>query len=496
MPSHIVATAEGVTVAGPAIVSKPAVSARRRAGSPWTARLAAAVGRFVAGLSATSWLTLDAILLLSCLAASYGVFPPFDAETTPHASLWESFTVFLLCFTAVSLVFGLYDSQTLASRARILARSVVAVLGTTVLSYTVIYVLMYATISRRTAALSMAIYFIGICSTRLAACWAVHRLRRKLLVVGAPSLLDSFENAKGEGHLSEYDFVGFASANGCSEEVRNDKRYLGRITACCDRIEEFGVTDIVVAAHESRAPDIMEWVVRSLQRRCRLTDEATFYEKATGQILVDELTPSWFISADIRVHCDRQAMLKRTIDVLTAAVALIVALPLWPVIALLIKLEDGGPVLYSQTRVGQNGKTFRLYKFRTMRADAENGKSVWAAPDDPRATRVGRILRKSRLDELPQLYNILFGQMSFVGPRPERPDFARQIENHVPFFAERHLVKPGLTGWAQISYPYGASIADAKRKLQFDLYYLKHMSIELDLTILLRTLGTFLRGSR
>jgi lipopolysaccharide/colanic/teichoic acid biosynthesis glycosyltransferase len=158
-------------------------------------------------------------------------------------------------------------------------------------------------------------------------------------------------------------------------------------------------------------------------------------------------------------------------------------------------MADGGPVLYSQDRVGENGQIFKLYKFRTMRPDAENGKSVWCSPNDPRVTGVGRFLRKTRLDELPQLYNVLVGQMSLVGPRPERPDIVEELCRKIPYYAERHLVKPGITGWAQISYHYGSSVEDAKRKLQYDLYYLKHMSFELDMIIVFRTAGTFLRGA-
>jgi lipopolysaccharide/colanic/teichoic acid biosynthesis glycosyltransferase len=159
-------------------------------------------------------------------------------------------------------------------------------------------------------------------------------------------------------------------------------------------------------------------------------------------------------------------------------------------------LQDRGPVLYAQRRVGQGGRPFTLYKFRTMAVDAEAHGCVWARQDDPRVTPLGRWLRQTRMDELPQLWNILCGDMSMVGPRPERPDFVEPLSRLIPFYQERHLVKPGLTGWAQISYRYGASVSDARRKLQYDLYYIKHMSVELDLIILLRTFGTLLLGTR
>ena len=260
------------------------------------------------------------------------------------------------------------------------------------------------------------------------------------------------------------------------------------------KLRDVGVLDIVVGASAARDPSVMDWIVPSLQAGCRVTNEAIFYEKATGQILVDEITPYWFLFADLKVHCDEQAMFKRVVDLTTAVVGLCLSAPLWLLIALAIKLGDRGPVFYYQDRVGQHGKPFRLYKFRTMRTDAEDGKSVWASPNDPRVTRVGRFLRRSRLDELPQLVNVLVGHMSIVGPRPERPDIVDELCEKIPYYSERHLVKPGVTGWAQISFRYGASVEDSKRKLQFDLYYLKQMSFELDMIILFRTAGTFLRG--
>jgi exopolysaccharide biosynthesis polyprenyl glycosylphosphotransferase len=301
--------------------------------------------------------------------------------------------------------------------------------------------------------------------------------------------------AKAGGLLHEYRLMGYATTDEDTSTSTDGSDYVGTVANQFSNLGPLGVTDIVVSDNVARDPHVMEWVVPCLQRGCRVTNQAIFYEKATGQILVDEITPSWFLFADLKVHCDERATLKRLMDLLIAGIGLCLSAPLWPLIALVVKLCDGGPVFYVQDRVGRNGKTFKLYKFRTMRPDAENGKSLWCSPNDPRVTRVGRVLRLTRLDELPQLYNVAIGQMSIVGPRPERPDIVRELSEKVPYYAERHLVKPGITGWAQISFRYGSSIEDAKRKLQFDLYYLKHMSFELDLNILFRTVGTFLRGA-
>jgi sugar transferase (PEP-CTERM system associated) len=220
---------------------------------------------------------------------------------------------------------------------------------------------------------------------------------------------------------------------------------------------------------------------------------ASVYEKYTGKIAVENLRPSWFIFSSGFKHTRAQAAIKRTVDIIAATVGLIVAVPLMAVAAVLVKLTSTGPVLYSQLRVGQHGRVFLIRKFRSMRHNAEalTG-AVWAVTNDDRLTPIGGFLRRSRIDELPQLWNVLVGDMSLVGPRPERPEFVEDLAQQIQFYGQRHVVKPGLTGWAQIRYRYGASMEDALEKLQYDLYYLKHMSIALDTFIILSTLKTVL----
>ncbi|MFQ5413492.1 MAG: exopolysaccharide biosynthesis polyprenyl glycosylphosphotransferase [Phycisphaerae bacterium] len=453
------------------------------------------LGRLVSGLPTSTWLLVDLGFLTAALSTAYWMFPPLHVVATPHVALWQALAVLAFALIIASLVFGLYERETITSRSRIVARMVLTTGAATVIGYAIIYVVMYSTVSRRAAAAAMAMFLASGVSMRLCACWAIHKVRRGLLVVGPRSLFESFEEAQLRGLLCEYTLIGYVSTGTATDDRSADPYHFGTIADCSARMQRPGVTDVVVGEHAARDPRVRDGMLPWLQQGLRVTNEATFYEKATGQILVDEITPSWFLFADLKVHCDDRATLKRLMDLSASLLGLCLTAPLWPIIALAIKLDDGGPVLYAQKRVGQNGRVFRLYKFRTMRPGAENGKSVWASPDDPRVTRVGRILRRTRLDELPQLYNILLGQMSVVGPRPERPDIVDELREKLPFYAERHLVKPGLTGWAQISFRYGASIEDAKRKLQFDLYYLKHASFELDLMILLRTAGTFLRGA-
>ena len=227
-------------------------------------------------------------------------------------------------------------------------------------------------------------------------------------------------------------------------------------------------------------------------------DATSLYERVTGKIAVDNLKPSWMIfNAGFDVS-PGLLLQKRILSILVSSVLLLVFSPLILIIMLLIKLDSHGPIFHRQERVGKDGKVFTVWKFRSMRADAETESGpVWATPGDPRVTRVGRILRRTRLDELPQLYNIFRGDMSLVGPRPERPHFVSELASMIPYYHLRHAVKPGLTGWAQINYEYGNSVRDAVEKLQYDLFYIKHMSWLLDAIIILQTIKTVLvrRGS-
>jgi sugar transferase (PEP-CTERM system associated) len=223
------------------------------------------------------------------------------------------------------------------------------------------------------------------------------------------------------------------------------------------------------------------------------------YEEYTGKIAVENLRPSWLIFSSGFRKTKVLLAAKRTLDIAGALVGLIIGLPIMLLVAVLVRLSSPGPVLYQQERVGLNGRVFRIRKFRSMCADAEaKTGAVWSTANDPRVTRVGRFLRLTRLDELPQLWNVLRGDMSIVGPRPERPEFVSDLTEQIPFYGQRHVVKPGLTGWAQVRYTYGASVEDTIQKLQYDLYYIKNLSIALDLVIVIETLKIVIlrRGAR
>lgn len=229
----------------------------------------------------------------------------------------------------------------------------------------------------------------------------------------------------------------------------------------------------------------------------QIHDLAEFYEHQFRRIPVLYIADSWFVVAQgfTLIHHDIQLKVKRLLDLLISSALLILASPLMVVTGLMIWLADGRPVFYSQARVGKNGTVFSIHKFRSMISSAEASGSRWAEPDDPRVTRLGRYLRRLRIDELPQLLNILVGDMSFVGPRPERREFTEMLEQEIPYYELRLIVKPGLTGWAQVMYPYGASVSDAKNKLEYDLYYIKNYSLAMDLYVALRTLRVVLSSA-
>jgi sugar transferase (PEP-CTERM system associated) len=265
-------------------------------------------------------------------------------------------------------------------------------------------------------------------------------------------------------------------------------------------VPERKVSLIVVALDDQRGRLPVDELLRCRVDGVQVEDAPTFYERLTGKLLVSDLRPSWLVFSPGFRKPRLVLASKRAVELVAAVVLLVVGAPLLLLLAALIRLDSPGQALYAQKRVGKGGRVFDLYKLRTMRHDAEAASGpVWAAPEnDRRVTRVGRLLRKLRLDELPQLWNVLRGDMSFVGPRPERPHFVEQLRKVIPFYDERHHVLPGITGWAQVKFGYGSTIEDSERKLQFDLYYIKNMSLFLDAAIVLDTLKEVLvgRGAR
>ncbi len=318
-------------------------------------------------------------------------------------------------------------------------------------------------------------------------------LMRRVIVIGAGDRAARIKELadRRSAHFIAAAFVALPDqpgAQACTYTLDDsvDAEQLARFTRKCRARE------IVVATDDRRGLPVRP-LLGCKARGIAITDFLSFCERESGRVDLDGLQPSWLIFSDgFRVSWAARAG-KRVFDVVVSAAMLILTLPLLAFTALLIKLEDGGPVFYSQERVGLFGRPFTLYKFRSMRVDAEHGgRPRWAAKGDTRVTRVGSVIRKIRIDELPQLINVLKGSMSFIGPRPERPYFVEQLGRHIPFYGERHAVKPGITGWAQIRYPYGASLQDARHKLSYDLYYVKNHTLLFDLIILIQTVRVIL----
>jgi exopolysaccharide biosynthesis polyprenyl glycosylphosphotransferase len=276
----------------------------------------------------------------------------------------------------------------------------------------------------------------------------------------------------------------------------------GQNTSLGELLEKYEAQMLVVAQdpHDSLDPKLLREILQYKVRGMRVSDMPTLYKKISGKVPIYNVSDMWFLLSG-GFDIPSRPVLRNTLrlfDIATALIGLAITLPIWPVIALMIKLETGGPVLYRQKRVGLWGRPFEVLKFRTMPVDAEINGPQWASgPTDPRVTRVGRILRRTRLDEIPQFIQILKGEMSLIGPRPERPEFVEKLKARIPFYELRFAVRPGLTGWAQVNFGYGASVEDAAVKLQYDLYYIQENSLLLNLRIIFRTIRTilFARGS-
>jgi sugar transferase (PEP-CTERM system associated) len=318
----------------------------------------------------------------------------------------------------------------------------------------------------------------------------------KILIVGSGSLAVEVAREVLTRPDAGYRIVGF---------VGNDAELLGkslinpRVIGLTEQLDEIvkqeDIDRIVVAMGERRGQLPTDKLLQlSLAGNVSIEEGATFYERITGRVSLNMIRPSWLIFTGRGRQIRLSALTRSAVHWLVAFVGLFLSLPIVAVTAILIKLDSRGPVFYKQERVGKNGHHFVLAKFRSMRVDAEKTGPVWASKDDDRTTRVGRIIRKVRIDEIPQFWNILRGEMSFVGPRPERPHFVAQLAQEIPYYEQRHLIAPGLTGWAQIKYPYGASIEDARQKLQYDLFYIKNHSLILDAIVLFETIKIILFG--
>jgi sugar transferase (PEP-CTERM system associated) len=411
------------------------------------------------------------------------------------AQAWPRVPLIALVYLMSLAALGLYQLRHRAAFNGVLVRVGLAVLLAEITLALIFYVAPSLHVGRGVLLLIGAFGIAGLAVTRLIFLLVVDEefFKRRVLVWGAGRRAACIETRlRRRTDRRGFRVVGYVRAPGDQDEGPGQTpldapRSLVRL-ALQHRVEE-----IVVAMDERRAGFPAAELLECRLRGIYISDLVTFLERESGRVSVELMHPSWLIfSNGFRSDIFRIAT-KRVFDIVVSAGILVVTLPIWVVVMLAIKLEDGGPIFYRQIRTGQNGRLIPVLKFRSMLADAEkDGRAVWASANDPRITLVGGLIRRLRVDELPQVLNVLVGHMSFVGPRPERPAFVDELARTIPFYRERHFVKPGITGWAQVCYSYGSSQSDARQKLEYDLYYVKHHSLAFDLMVLLQTVEIIL----
>jgi len=446
---------------------------------------------------------IESLILFSSVYVAalvlFGNLDEFERLTGPIAPK----ALIVAAVILVSLIaMGLYQfNQRIYFREAVI-RIVVGIAAGCLILAGISYVLPTVMISRDMAGIAAAYALVLLLVVRYCFVRTVDEnvFRRRTLVYGAGGRASSITDLRRRADRRGFVIVGTVAAPG--DTIVGEKASLttnGK--SITDVAIEQNADEIVVAMDDRRGNLPVRELLDAKLRGINVVDLMEFLERETGKIRIDLVNPGWLIfSTGFRTSSFRR-FTKRLVDIVASATLLLVSWPIILLIALAIKLEDGisAPVLYRQCRVGRGHELFFVLKFRSMRIDAESdGKAVWAAEDDDRITRVGRFLRKYRLDELPQVFNVLRGQMSLVGPRPERPEFVDGLQESIPYYAERHSVHPGVTGWAQLRYSYGSTEEDAIEKLQYDLYYVKNQSLMLDILIILQTVEVVLwsRGSR
>jgi sugar transferase (PEP-CTERM system associated) len=428
------------------------------------------------------------------------------AHATTSASIWASMLApsVLLSGFAFALVMalmysfvGLYRHRDLGFVPLILRVGFVFLVGGYI-TYLAIKFADYDGYASRLVSYSL-LYLLGGMAIYRGTAMVVRRAvgTRRVLIVGSGAEAQQVcADLGASGQWFGYEVVGFYPS-GPDADVSAVSRLaplFNRTGRLVDAVREHRVNEIIVAVREQRGGGVpMDQLLDCRIAGVPILDLAGFYERTKAEVPVDSLKSSWLVYGDGFVQGRAREITKRVFDIVSSATLLLLASPIMLVTAVLIRLDSRGPVLYSQERTGLGGQPFQCIKFRSMRTDAEkDGVARWATKNDSRITRIGAFIRKTRIDELPQLFSVLRGEMSMVGPRPERPSFVAQLRDQIPYYDLRHTVKPGLTGWAQVRFSYGASIEDARRKHQFDLYYVKNNSLLLDLQVLIETVSVVL----
>lgn len=413
--------------------------------------------------------------------------PSFDEYVTEKI-------FYVLIVYLVLLATGLYRLET----CRDIRISAVRLSVSMVLAFFAISVALYVfpdvDIWRSVAVYAISLTFLSLISVRFFFLYFIdHRsIEKRVIVLGAGSRAEKVMESNNNA-TSNVNFIAFFKMGENEDSIKDAKNYCD-LESLEKLVKEESCQEIVVAIQERRGTLPVSDLLACKINGTYITEAASFIEKQVGSLSLEMFNPSWMIFSDgFDTARKRDVLLKRLFDVIASATLLVVSIPVLLVTALMVKITSVGPIFYRQERVGLLGQNFDVLKFRSMTVNAEaDGVPQWAQKNDVRVTLVGTFIRKTRIDEIPQIFNVLRGDMSFVGPRPERPFFVEQLTEKIPMFDKRHTVKPGITGWAQLNYPYGASEEDSQRKLEYDLYYIKNYSIFLDLLILVQTIRVVL----
>jgi sugar transferase (PEP-CTERM system associated) len=434
--------------------------------------------------------TLDLMLVFFAMLLAVSVLSQ-DALTAERVAPYA----FLLALstTALNNFIGLYKHEDGRSVTRTLTLALASFLLLIGLAYSTLAFLPDAVARKEQLHLSALLALIAMLAARIYAAHGGLTLVRRVMILGTgPEAEAVAHSLRGQ----DVEIVGFYPARRNEAAVVPQARILSGEQSLAQTMRNLKADEIIVAVGERRGGAMpLNELLDCKLAGVSVLDLSSYFERALGQVRLDSLKASWLIFGDGFRQGLARTVVKRVFDVLAASVLIVLSLPLILLTALLIALESGFPIVYRQERVGRGGRIFRVFKFRSMRPDAEeDGQPRWATSNDDRVTHVGRMIRKYRIDELPQLINVLKGDMSLVGPRPERPYFVDQLTRKLPFYAARHSIKPGITGWAQVRYHYAATLDDAAQKLQFDLYYVKNHTLFLDFVILLETVKVVVTG--
>jgi sugar transferase (PEP-CTERM system associated) len=443
--------------------------------------------------------------LLTCLCGATAIWLRFGTESAAmlrSSAIWLKVGLLMLVVQGAFYIFDLYDFRRIRQRTTLYVRIFQAIGLAAIVLAVIFYAVPQMMLGRGVVLVSLLLMLTLMSCWRVFVNWLLGhpRLAERVLILGTEQTAINLAREVLERPEVGYRVVGF---------VGDDPALVGKslINPCVvglnseleEIVHRYRPDRIVVAITDRRGHLPLDPLLKlKLEDSVAVEEMSSFHERLTGKISTEMLRPSWLIFSNSTHRLRLYRHTRRLAEVLLATLGFILSLPLMLLTAIAIKLDSRGPVLYTQERVGLHNDVFKIIKFRSMRTDAEKDGAVWARERDPRVTRVGRIIRKLRVDELPQFINVILGEMSFIGPRPERPVFVAQLEKEIRYYSQRHLVKPGLTGWAQIRYPYGASIEDAIEKLQYDLYYIKNQSPMLDAIIMFETIRIVLfgRGAR